>query len=455
MAQLADRAARPDPAAAARAGTDGLSAAALSRAIYGDAEHVVTVRAEVSRLRRVLGGVVETRPYRIAPEVDLTVVAASLVTARPDRPPGCAEPSCRATQRPAGVAALQPRGDGSGPVAVPHVHADLGAARRGLEDVDAAHLRADRALPFGERPWCVPGSAPAGRGPGRPGRWSTAAAGPPAGRRRAPRRWPARTSRPTHAPRAARRGLSPMRTTRRSGTRGLRREQAHRSSARVPWTVSTGTVSRALPPGGPSRVTVARPGRRCRPVVGPGSRVRVGERVLERTGGHGASFRVRGKRSRHLEARCRLGWIGPGRGRPRRGWRRRSRCQAEASITGVGGVLGPSSRDAMRPQRVAGSRPRRAGRVRVAAVAQRRRCRGGGREVAAGGPVGQREAGQPRAWRWVRERGPGQPRGEGDAQGGGDEPPRKAGGGGASRTRPSAATRRLRGAAGGRRTPSG
>ena len=44
--------------------------------MYGDAEHVVAVRAEVSRLRRTLGGVVESQPYRIAPEVDLTVVAA-------------------------------------------------------------------------------------------------------------------------------------------------------------------------------------------------------------------------------------------------------------------------------------------------------------------------------------------------------------------------------------------
>ena len=54
---------------------DGLSAAELSDAIYGDAEHVVTVRAEVSRLRRVLGAVVETRPYRLSSAVDLTVRA--------------------------------------------------------------------------------------------------------------------------------------------------------------------------------------------------------------------------------------------------------------------------------------------------------------------------------------------------------------------------------------------
>jgi hypothetical protein len=56
------------------AGAAGMSAAALSRAVHGDAEHVVAVRAEVSRLRRTLGGVVESQPYRLAAEVDLTVV---------------------------------------------------------------------------------------------------------------------------------------------------------------------------------------------------------------------------------------------------------------------------------------------------------------------------------------------------------------------------------------------
>ncbi|GHF19848.1 transcriptional regulator [Amycolatopsis deserti] len=56
-----------------RAGPAGLSAEALSRALYGDAEHVVTVRAEVSRLRRLLGALVDTRPYRLAEGVRMTV----------------------------------------------------------------------------------------------------------------------------------------------------------------------------------------------------------------------------------------------------------------------------------------------------------------------------------------------------------------------------------------------
>ncbi len=55
----------------AAAGTEGLSAARLSRALFGDDEHQVTVRAEVSRLRRAVGALVATGPYRIADGVRL------------------------------------------------------------------------------------------------------------------------------------------------------------------------------------------------------------------------------------------------------------------------------------------------------------------------------------------------------------------------------------------------
>ncbi|WP_420123906.1 GAF domain-containing protein [Nakamurella sp.] len=51
------------------AGPSGLTAAALSTAVYGEAGHDIAVRAEMSRLRRRLGGVVLTRPYRISPDV--------------------------------------------------------------------------------------------------------------------------------------------------------------------------------------------------------------------------------------------------------------------------------------------------------------------------------------------------------------------------------------------------
>ncbi|MGW6447320.1 transcriptional regulator [Lentzea sp. NPDC055074] len=57
-----------------RAGRAGMSAEALSLALYGDAEHVVTVRAEVSRLRRLLGALVQTRPYRLSGDVRMSVL---------------------------------------------------------------------------------------------------------------------------------------------------------------------------------------------------------------------------------------------------------------------------------------------------------------------------------------------------------------------------------------------
>jgi hypothetical protein len=62
----------------AHAGSSGLDAAALSSALYGHTGSLVTVRAEVSRLRRSLGGIVLARPYRLADEVD--VVLPDLVT---------------------------------------------------------------------------------------------------------------------------------------------------------------------------------------------------------------------------------------------------------------------------------------------------------------------------------------------------------------------------------------
>jgi hypothetical protein len=55
-----------------RAGAAGMNAAELSRALYGDGDHLVTVRAELSRLRRTLGGLLQARPYRIAPGVAVT-----------------------------------------------------------------------------------------------------------------------------------------------------------------------------------------------------------------------------------------------------------------------------------------------------------------------------------------------------------------------------------------------
>jgi hypothetical protein len=55
----------------ATAGPTGLTAADLSTRVFGDGAHVVTVRAEVSRLRRVVGALVATSPYRLADGVVL------------------------------------------------------------------------------------------------------------------------------------------------------------------------------------------------------------------------------------------------------------------------------------------------------------------------------------------------------------------------------------------------
>jgi hypothetical protein len=61
----------------AAAGPDGVTASALSAAIFGDTDHTVTVRAEMSRLRRSVGALVDSQPYRIASGVQLEVVGAA------------------------------------------------------------------------------------------------------------------------------------------------------------------------------------------------------------------------------------------------------------------------------------------------------------------------------------------------------------------------------------------
>jgi hypothetical protein len=58
----------------AACGLAGLTAADLSARVYGDAAHVVTIRAEVSRLRRVIGALIATNPYRLAAEVELRII---------------------------------------------------------------------------------------------------------------------------------------------------------------------------------------------------------------------------------------------------------------------------------------------------------------------------------------------------------------------------------------------
>lgn len=54
-------------------GREGSTAAQLAEALFGDARRTVTVRAELSRLRRYLGGLLAHRPYRFAESVLVTV----------------------------------------------------------------------------------------------------------------------------------------------------------------------------------------------------------------------------------------------------------------------------------------------------------------------------------------------------------------------------------------------
>ncbi|GAA3025426.1 GAF domain-containing protein [Gordonia defluvii] len=54
----------------------GMTAGAIAVALFGDAARTVTVRAEISRLRKRLGGVLAAEPYRFAEGVDVVVGAA-------------------------------------------------------------------------------------------------------------------------------------------------------------------------------------------------------------------------------------------------------------------------------------------------------------------------------------------------------------------------------------------
>ncbi|WP_017597714.1 helix-turn-helix domain-containing protein [Nocardiopsis lucentensis] len=72
---------------------EGRTAAQLSEDVFGAAGNVVTVRAELSRLRRHLGGIVESRPYRFSEEVQVRVGWPS---ERVDLLPGSLAPGVRA-----------------------------------------------------------------------------------------------------------------------------------------------------------------------------------------------------------------------------------------------------------------------------------------------------------------------------------------------------------------------
>ncbi|MEU3020472.1 GAF domain-containing protein [Nocardiopsis sp. NPDC007018] len=53
---------------------EGRSGVQLSQDVFGSDQHVVTVRAELSRMRRNLGGLIESRPYRFAEDLRVRVL---------------------------------------------------------------------------------------------------------------------------------------------------------------------------------------------------------------------------------------------------------------------------------------------------------------------------------------------------------------------------------------------
>ena len=55
---------------------EGRSAAQLAEDVFEDPTRTVTVRAEMSRMRRHLAGVLAHRPYRFREEIEVEVVAA-------------------------------------------------------------------------------------------------------------------------------------------------------------------------------------------------------------------------------------------------------------------------------------------------------------------------------------------------------------------------------------------
>ncbi|MFJ9609300.1 GAF domain-containing protein [Kitasatospora sp. NPDC101176] len=95
-------------------GREGSSAAQLAEALFGDPGRTVTVRAELSRLRRYLGGLLAHRPYRFAESVLVAVDG-------PDDPydllPASSAPAVRRLR--AGLAAGTVRLPGAAPAVPP------------------------------------------------------------------------------------------------------------------------------------------------------------------------------------------------------------------------------------------------------------------------------------------------------------------------------------------------
>jgi hypothetical protein len=70
---------------------EGLSAGELGAALHGSAASPTTVRSEISRLRRLLGPALATRPYRLVADVDADFLAPA-ADGEPELLPGSAAP---------------------------------------------------------------------------------------------------------------------------------------------------------------------------------------------------------------------------------------------------------------------------------------------------------------------------------------------------------------------------
>jgi hypothetical protein len=63
--------------ALAEAGPSGRTATGLALDLFDDSDRVVTVRAEMSRLRRAMGSVLHSGPYRVSPGIAVRVELAA------------------------------------------------------------------------------------------------------------------------------------------------------------------------------------------------------------------------------------------------------------------------------------------------------------------------------------------------------------------------------------------
>ena len=76
--------------------TRGRTGQQLSRAVFGEDGHTVTVRAELSRLRRHLGGLIESRPYRFSEDVRVRVLCPEVAE---ELLPGSTAPGVRSLRQ--------------------------------------------------------------------------------------------------------------------------------------------------------------------------------------------------------------------------------------------------------------------------------------------------------------------------------------------------------------------